>query len=270
MPQKKISSKAVWAVSAAVITVVILLILLFIAQKPAVQQESIVLPPAQGTQTEETVSPSDITEHNPENQYFEVTNENVLMALQSLNRPVAYHQAYSVVVGSDDQRAVRSVDFWINGPFIHAEISDGQNTRSIISDGSTAYLWYQNEDSYISVSLTDGLAVEDLMGLPDFDAYLMLQQADVVDSGYLVLEDPAVQCIYVCTQDEISGTSRYWVNLDNGLLFQSDVLENSNQVYTIKQTVFEALAMEDESFHDRFQLPDGTKPFIVVREMPQP
>ena len=270
MPQKKISSKAVWAVSAAVIIVVIFLILMFATQKPATKQESIVLPPVQEEQTENSISPSDTPEHNAENQYFEVNNENVLMALQSLNRPAAYHQTYSVTVGSDDQRAVHTVDFWMNGPYIHAEISDDQNIRSIISDGNTAYLWYQHDKTYISVSLTDGLAVEDLMGLPDFDAYLQLQQTDVIDSGYLVLEDPAVQCIYVCTQDEISGTSRYWVNLENGLLYQSDALENSNQIYTIKQTVFEELAMEDESFQDRFQLPDGTKPFIVVREMPQP
>lgn len=270
MPQKKISAKAVWAVSAAVMLVVVLLILLFVTQKPAAKQESIVLPPAQDDTTEQTATPSDSPEHNMENQYFEVTNDNVLMALKSLNPPAAYHQTYSVTVGSDDRRAVHTVDFWSNGPYIHAEISDEQDTRSIISDGNTAYLWYQNEETYISVSLTDGLSVEDLLGLPAFDSYLMIQQADVVDSGYLVLEDPAVQCIYVCTQNERSDTSRYWVNLENGLLFQSDVLENSNQIYTIKQTAFEALAMEDESFRDRFQLPDGTRPFIAAREMPQP
>ena len=269
MPQKKISAKAVWAVSAAVMLVAVLLILLFVTQKPTAKQESIVLPPAQDNQTEQTTSPSDSLEPSTENQYFEVTNDNVLMALQSLNRPVAYHQTYSVTVGSDDRRAVRTIDFWINGPYIHAEISGDQDTRSIISDGSTAYLWYQNEDAYISVSLTDGLKIEDMLGLPDFDSYLMIQQPDVVDSGYLVLEDPAVQCIYVCTQDEKSGTSRYWVNLENGLLYQSDARENDKTVYSVVQTGFELLAEEDEAFANRFTLPDGTSPFTAGTELPQ-
>ena len=269
MPQKKISSKAVWAVSASVIIVVILLILLFLTQKPAAKQESIVLPSVQEEPAENIQSPSDEQDESSSQQFFEVSNENVLMALHSLNRPASYHQTYTVTVGSDEQRAFHTVDFWVNGPYIHAEVSDGQNTRSIISDGDTAYLWYQNDEPYISVSLTDGLQTEDLMGLPNFDAYLIIQQEHVVDSGYLTLEDPVVQCIYVCTQDEKTDASRYWVNLENGLLYQADVLENSNQVYSIKQTLFEALATEDESFANRFQLPDGTTPFIAARAMPQ-
>ena len=67
MPQKKISAKAVWAVSAAVMLVAVLLILLFVTQKPTAKQESIVLPPAQDNQTEQTTSPSDSLEPSTEN-----------------------------------------------------------------------------------------------------------------------------------------------------------------------------------------------------------
>ena len=270
MSSKKLSSKAVWAVSGAVIIVVVLLISLFLTQSPSADQDSIVLPTTQEDPTAEMVSPSEDESSAYGSDYFEVTNENVLMALQSLNRPYAYHQIYSVTVGSDTERAVRTVDFWVNGQFVHAEIADDQQTRCIVSDGNTAYLWYDTEDTYISVAMLDGMSVEDLLGLPDFDSYLMIQDDTVVDSGYLVLEDPAVQCIYVCTQDDIADTSRYWVNLENGLLYQADVLENSNQVYAIRQTLFETLASEDESFQNRFILPDGSAPFIAAREMPQP
>lgn len=270
MSPQKIPSKAVWAVSAAVIVVVVLLILLFITQTPSAGQESIVLPPAQEAPSLESEAPSQEDAEEDDGSYFEVTNDNVVMALQTLNRPAAYHQSYTVTVGSDTVQASRNVDFWVNGQFLHAEISDEHQTRSVISDGNTAYIWYETDDDFVSVSLSSGTTIEDILGLPAFDSYLTLKPDMVVDSDYLVLEDPSVQCIFVCTQDESFGTSRYWINLDNGLLYQSDVLENSNQVYSIRQTFFETLAMEDESFRDRFLLPDGSAPFIAAREMPQP
>lgn len=270
MPSKKFSSKAVWAVAAAVIVVVALLIVFFISQNPSVEEESIVLPTVQDTpQTELNTDPDD-TEAEGEQTFFEVSNENVLMALNSLNRPIAYYQTYMLTVGSDDAQTVRTAKLWVNGSFIHAEVSSEQETKCMISDGSTAYLWYADSPDVISVQLEDGLTSEDLLGLPGFIAYLQLSEDSVVDSDYLVLEDPQIQCIYVCAQENADITTRYWVNLENGLLYQADVLENSNQVYTLRQTSFEMLAQEDESFIDRFLLPDGSSPFKAAKAVPQP
>ena len=92
----------------------------------------------------------------------------------------------------------------------------------------------------------------------------------ITDGGYLVLEDPKVQSAYVCCQDELGNTWRYWVNLDNGLLYMADVLEHSTQVYAIRQTYLELLAQEDETFSGRFLLPDGTQPFSEETQTPQP
>ena len=80
-----------------------------------------------------------------------------------------------------------------------------------------------------------------------------------------MLEDPRVQCAYVCTQAG-DVTWRYWVELDSGLLYMTDVLERSTQVYLVRQTYLELLAQEDESFSGRFQLPDGTRPFGAEEE----
>ena len=91
----------------------------------------------------------------------------------------------------------------------------------------------------------------------------------VEDADYLVLEDPQVQCIFLCAEDAHTSV-RYWVNLENGLLYQSDVLERNKQIYTVTQTEYGYLAVEDESFHNRFLLPDGTDPFIAAAEAQQP
>ena len=270
MPPKKISGKAVWAVSISVVIIVGLLMVLYLAQNSDDVQDSIVLP------TEQEYAPSDVV-IVPEDQdissnssFYEVTNENVLLALRSLNRPTSYHQTYVVTVGSDDLRAVHHVDLWINGDLLHAETSNDTETRCLISDGTNAYMWYKGEDIPLSLQLQNGQQIEDLLGLPDFDAYLSLSDQSVVDSDYLVLEDPSVQCIYVCAQDDPGSTSRFWVNLENGLLFQADILELSNQVYSVRQSAFEILAAEDEAFADRFLLPDGNAPFSSASRILQP
>lgn len=269
MAPRKISRKAIWAVTGAVLLVAALLAAFFLTQSNSSQQEGIVLPSQEHSHTGQS-GPATRTGDEDQSAYYEVTTENVSTVLESLSRPTAYHQAYTVTVGTDDVQAVRQVELWINGPYLHAEVSDGQRTRSLISDGTTACLWYEGDESWLQLTLSDGTAAEDLLGLPARDVYLTLDRSTIVDAGHLVLEDPAVQCIYLCTQDETTDTARYWVDLENGLLYQADVLEDSHQVYSIRQTQFEMLAVEDESFRDRFLLPDGTAPFTAAREVQQP
>ena len=153
---------------------------------------------------------------------------------------------------------------------MHAEISDGLQVRSLISDGTTAYIWYDNSNDAVAVTLNEGMTTEDLLGLPDFDSYLTLSQEEVVDSDYLLLDDYGVPCIYVCAQQDPQYSFRYWINLNTGLLFHSDVLENSTRVYEVRQQVYETLALEDEAFNDRFLLPDGSDPFTAASKMLQP
>lgn len=264
MTPKKISGKTVWAVSLAVALVAVVLILLFASQTPSQQRENITLPTAP---VETPMEPE--PEETPKENFLNVTNENVLTALQSLSRPMSYHQTYTVTVGADEAQS-ENVQIWADGSLLRAEISDLRQTKVIISDGQTAYLWYDGGAAHISIQLEAGMAEEDLLGLPEFDAYLRLEQEQIVDSDYLVLEDPQVQCIYVCTQKENGDTTRHWVSLETGLLYQSDVLENSKQVYKIRQTQYALLAAEDESFANRFVLPDGTDPFTAAEETPQP
>ena len=266
MPPKKNTQKAVWAVSIAIFLVTATLIGVFLMQMPSQESETIILPPPAAADP----IPDEQPQKAPESEFLAVDNENVLSVLQTLSRPSAYHQSYTVTVGADDIQSVKQVELWVNGNLLHAEISDSHQTKILVSDGTQAHIWYQGSDRIFSVALSDEVTQEDLLGLPSFDAFLDLQQSDVVDSGYLVLEDPQVQCIFVSTQSDDGITTRHWVDLESGLLYQSDVLEDSYQVYTIRQNDFAVLATEDESFSDRFRLPDGTDPFTAAEEMPQP
>lgn len=270
MPPQKKSRKAAWAVSAALAAVVLLLLLFFLTQKPTDKIEGIILPNPQEAPQQGTVSDPLTEDQSFDNQFLEVTDKNVLSALQSLTRPAAYQQIYKVTVGTEKSQYVCQVMLWVKGNLLHAEISDGTSIRSVISDGTLAYIWYDQDASAISVTLDQDLCLEDVLGLPDFDAHLSLTPDEVVDSEYLILEEINIPCIYVCAQQNTQYSSRYWINLNNGLLFQSDVLENSNRVYEIRQQFYETLALEDEIFDDRFLLPDGSDPFSAASKMLQP
>lgn len=269
MNPKKIPVTAVWAVSAAVILVVVLLAAFFLGHQTPKEEDAILLP-APPTAGSDTLPEEEALPEAPDETFVALNNDNVVMALQTLHRPAAYHQTYDVSVGVDDAMTLKKVSLWVNGDLLQAEVSDEQQVRTLITDGTTAYMWYNGDEAYISVTLQDHMHVEDLLGLPDFDSYLELRPESVVDSGYLYLEDPQMQCIYVCLQSAENTTVRHWVNLENGLLYQSDVLENSDQVYKIRQTQFEALAVEDETFADCFLLPDGTFPFTAKTRIQQP
>ncbi len=262
------NGKAVWIGAASVILVVLFLIMLFIVQSSPKKQESIVLPPAVPNSSSDKEPISD-PNTNQVSDFIELTNENVQTVLQTLNIPTAYHQSYTVMVGQEEQQLKKEIHLWVNGDLLHAEVKFEQTVQSLITDGVSAYLWYEDSPEYVSIEIREGVSPEDLLGLPDFDSYLQISQTAVVDTDYLFLDEEDVQCIYVCVQTDDNQTIRYWVNLSNGLLYQADALENSTPVYSIYQTAFEQLAIEDEIFNDRFVLPDGTTAFIAAARMPQ-
>lgn len=268
MSSKMRSGKAVWIVAAAVIIAALLLVVLFVTQSASDRQESIVLPAAPGEVQED---PGETGVSDGQNDHFvAVTNDNVASVFQTLSRPAAYSQSYTVTVGSGSNQRTREVSLWSNGALLHAEVADGSQTQTLITDGKEVYLWYGDGTSHISLTLPQGVTAEDVLGLPDFNAYLKISVEDVVTSDYQFLEEPQVQCIYVCLRDETGTVTQHWVNLENGLLYRSDVQEDDALVYSVVQTGFELLAEEDEGFSDRFILPDGTNPFIVkTEELPQ-
>lgn len=269
MPSKMRPGKAIWIVAAAVIVASLLLITLFVTQNSPKSQESIVLPAAPVDSPGDFAQNDDLFTSSGDD-FIIVTNENVATVLRTLSRPMAYHQSYTVSVGAEEGRHTKTVELWINGSLMHAEVTDGEQTQSVVTDGNSLYLWYEESDQYITLNLPKGMTAEDVLGVPNFDAYLDIDQSSISESDYLLTEEHQIPCIYVCVQETDDVLARYWVNLENGLLYQADVTEKGKPLYSILQTGFDLLAIEDESFSNRFILPDGTVPFTAETGMQQP
>ena len=264
MNQKMDANKSVLAVSVALVLVVAL-VLGFVLFRPEHEQEGIVLPTAGGEPA------ADMAPMEPEEASFlTITTENVRSALASLSRPTHYNQCYEVVVGVDEVRAARTVELWVNGDLIHAEIRSDSAIKHVLTNGETAWIWYDTDPIPVSITLNASVQTEDLLGLPGFDYLQALLDIPVVEADYLLLQEPQTQCIYVCAQTAASETDRWWINLENGLLYRADALEHSQMVYEVRQTYYAQLAEGDETYTGKFLLPDGSDPFTETEETPLP
>ena len=250
-----------------VVVIAGLLLIAFSLSQSDKRQESIVLP----STTPVEPQPQPETPQEEETSFAQVTKDNVRAVLErTIQRPDAYHQSYTVTVGADEAQSARTVELWVSGALLHAEVSDEARTRTLLTDRHTAYIWYNDNTNYLTLTLEEGVDPWALLGIPNYDYLEVLASSTITDADFLVLEDPQVQSIYVCCQNDQVVTNRYWVNLDNGLLYMADVLEESRQVYSIRQVFYEALALEDEAFSNRFILPDGVRPFTEAGKTQQP
>lgn len=260
MEEKK-NNKPIAIVSLALVAVMAILVLVFLL-RPSSQNQGILLPDVQQEAVSEQQPQSAV-----ETEFLELTTGNVLQALQSLSRPAYYHQSFDVVLDAGRRSITRQVDVWVNGGLIHGEIRTDGQVKSVFTDGTTAWIWYDWDLQTVSVELDPSVTLEDLLGLPAFDFLQTLEAAAIVDAAYQQEEDQKI--VFVCTQEE-DRVQRYWIELQSGLLTQYDVLENSEQIYAVTQTGFDRLAPGDQAFAGRFCLPDGTEPFTVERQMQQP
>lgn len=256
MEHGKKSNLAVIVFSLALLLVLALVVALFVRGNPTPNKDAIILPSVQLDPS----APSDGSADG-DMSFIQVSKNNVLLMLRAINRPSYYYQCFTVTVGSDDVRSQKMVEFWVNGTFVRGKVSNGNKTKNILSNGEDAWLWHDSDEIPVSVALTT-TTVEDLLGIPEFDFISLLEETTITDAEYLILNDPQLQCIFVCTQDESGLSRRYWIDLDSGLLYQGDILDQNRRVYELRQEQFEILAQGDESFSGQFILPDGSNPFM--------
>jgi len=265
MDEKKPVNIPVLAAAVALILVVVILIGVFALRQSRAGSEGIILPTVQPEKQEHASQTPEVQAN-----FVQITPDNAATVLRSLQTADYYHQSFSVAVGTDRAIADSMVELWVSGRVIHAEINDGRKVKSILTDGDTAWLWYNVDPEPISVSLDGSVLAEDLLGLPNFNYLNTVKHGNVLEADYLVLTEPATQCIFVSVQSGEDRTDRYWINLANGLLYQADTLTDNQLIYQVRQNDFAQLADGDAAFQGKFSLPDGTEPFTAAARTRQP
>ena len=266
MNQNNVRNKPIIAVSLALILVLLLVIGLFAFGQPDAAHADITLPEVQA-ETDDHESEPKLSEDT----LLQVTPQNAVIALESLKKPEYYHQAFNVSIGEENANVTYSVELWVNGTVRRAEITGEQDTKIILCDEKEAYIWYASDKRSVLLELSEDVTFEDILGLPAFDYLQTLRSLDVTDAEYLVIEEVQNEtpCIFVSLQEHSGAITRYWIDLTSGLLYQADCVEDNTQVYRVDQTAFDRLANGDETFSEKFLLPDGSAVFTAETEMPQ-
>lgn len=196
------------------------------------------------------------------NGFVQITVDNVLSVVETLHRPKEYQQTVVVSYGEEPDESDEKITCVTNGAVYRADFVRNGGTETLLTDGSTAWLWHSDDKHPVSVSVNGTVTIDDLMAIPTYELLLKEDPAKIVNADYVVLQDPLVQCVYVSVEED-DILREYWIELQTGLLFQATVTNEDQTVYSVYQESFELLSPEDEIFVSAFTLPDGSAPFSV-------
>ena len=237
----------------AAVTVIAVLLVFFFSGRKTRASQTIVLPdpPAQEQTAQE----------EPEQNagLAAVSKENVQSVLEkSVFRPTSYHQSMTITVYSGETQRTQSAEVWVKGKLLKVQLTDDFETRTVLADEQTLYLWYDDE-APVSMARGAAMRLDDLAGVPCYEDILSFSRSQILDASFVTLPDTA-DCIYVSVQSDDAQLD-YWVSLESGLLWKQNRLSGGELVYDMEQTALEIYPDSDEALDGVFTLPDGTEPF---------
>lgn len=195
-----------------------------------------------------------------EGTFLQVDADNAAQVVATLARPASYYQTFSILTAWPDESATRTAELWVSGGVSRIDINDGTATRSVLTDGKTAYVWYDGDTDAAEFALGDALSVDSLTGVPTYER-ITAPGASIEQAGFVRLDDLDGQsCIFVQISDG-EYVDRYWVDVSMGLLCRATTSRNQTLVYQLRETSSERLLATDEALTAAFSLPDGTLPF---------
>lgn len=196
-----------------------------------------------------------------EGTFLHVDAGNVAQVVATLARPASYHQSLSVLTAWPEDSAARTVEIWVSGGVTRVDVTDTRTTRSILTDGETAYVWYAGDAEATQFLLGDTLTVDSLTGIPTYERITQAGQ-EIVEAGFVQLDDmDGRSCIFAQLGDE-DYVDCYWVDVATGLLCRATTSREQTLIYQLREETSEQLLATDEAFSTAFTLPDGTAPYF--------
>lgn len=248
--------RAAILVIAVVLAVTALLLVLFFGSAPKKPEQTITLPeaPAEPAANEPAAPPE-------QNQFAEITRDNVQSVIKSLVSPSSYHQVLTIMTYAGGASRQQQADIYRSGNLIRADLTEDSGVKSILSDGKTVYLWYEGDEAALELPLREGTTSEQLIGIPSLSTLLQLAPAQIESAEFVTLqEDASLSCIYV-SFTEADCTQYFWIDVASGLLCRQSIQQEGENLYLMQQNRLDVLMDGDEALSDAFLLPDGSEPF---------
>ena len=196
-----------------------------------------------------------------EGMFLTVGPENVADILGTLARPASYHQTLTLLTAWKDESTARTAEIWVSGGVTRVDITDDSGTKSVLTDGKTAYVWYSDEETTAEFSLGESLTADSLTGIPTYETILTAEPNSIAQAGFVRLDEQG-GCSCIFAQLESDGyVDRYWVDVTTGLLCRATTSCSQTLIYQLREQQCETLLATDNTFEAAFTLPDSTKPF---------
>lgn len=217
---------------------------------------SIVLPGGEST--------GEVSGQGPDSGFVTVTPENASRVVLDLARPACYHQTLVQKTIMEGNTGTQTTEIWVCDGVWKIITSVGGQVRHVLTDGTTAYLWYRDESWNVkSVTLPQNMTPDDLAGILTYETIGDLSEKEIREATYVQLpEQTNAPCLYVATEAD-GAERRFWVDLDTGLLCKSVGLLDGAESYHMEQSGLAVLNGTDESLLQQMRLPDGTTPFTA-------
>lgn len=195
--------------------------------------------------------------------FVSVTPENAQVIVGTLRRPETYHQTLYKQIISDDATGIFTVHIWSDRGIFKLILSESGQTRHILTDGETVFLWYEDDPKEIqTITLPEGVSVDDLSGIPTYETILNLTPEEIPEADYRPLSDQSdTPCLYVCSGGTNGSSLSLWVDLSSGLLCKAERVQDGKLRYSLHQTDLVVLDASDAALNQQLLLPDGSDPF---------
>lgn len=183
----------------------------------------------------------------------EIRPDTVQAAIATLDRPTQYRRTFRVMQFWSGGSGESEVSVAVSGPWTRIDRTQADSrVRHSLTDGEITYVWYDSERDYATLAAGSITADQEQM-IPTYEDVLALEVEQIAVADYRMASD--MKCIYVETAEDPDGyVSRYWVNVETGLLVAAERLQNDETIYRMGE-----LSMtSDPEFTDDFTLPDGT------------
>lgn len=210
----------------------------------------IVLPDMTQIQPEEIL---DLAQDNAALTPITVTPETVQAAVSSLRRPLSYRRSVTVERLWDGGSGMTKINVSVHNGWTRLDSTpDGGQTRHVLTDGETTYVWYGSERTFYE-GAAGSFTADAEQGIPTYEDVLALAPTQIETADYRSVS--GVNCIYVETGEDDRGyVLRYWISVDTGLLAAAEWLEDGRTIYRMGSPTLDATGLSSEDF----TLPDGT------------
>lgn len=182
-----------------------------------------------------------------------ISPETVQAAISTLSRPVSYSRTQTVetIWSGGSGQAVYQV--WASGgrTRLDTQLADGTVRHTLVANGEAA-VWYDSGGDW--TRLRAGAFAADTAGrMPTYETVLELPTDEIAAADYQ--ERDSVYCIYVETAPDGDGyAGKYWVSVENGLLYAAERTCNGELIYRFSAGPLEA----EPPSESLFLLPDGS------------